>query len=129
VPLFGSPFFSRKYLNRLSIIFPGLLSIDLGINPVTSGVGQDFEKVVQRIRFVLLSLSRLSGRSKLADTVTSYLGAYIPLFNELAERCNTTNDVRKLDKALFSYGAFEKGLFLAALREELGAQRSASLST
>jgi hypothetical protein len=38
------------------------------------------------------------------NSVPSYLHAYCPLFSEIAALCNT-EDLRMVDKALFSYGA------------------------
>jgi hypothetical protein len=51
---------------------------------------------------VKTAIARLLDRPKLPGTVSSYLGSYLPLFKELAERCETS-DFRMLDKALFSY--------------------------
>ena len=59
---------------------------------------------------VKTALARLLARPKLQDTVRSYLDSYIPLFKELADRCET-NDFRMLDKALFSYGALDEVAF------------------
>jgi len=60
---------------------------------------------------VKAAMARLLGQPKLPDTVASYLDSYLPLFNELAEQCETL-DLRMLDKALFSYGALDKRTFL-----------------
>jgi hypothetical protein len=59
---------------------------------------------------VKTALARLLGRPKLPGTVSSYLDSYVPLFKELADRCET-NDFRMLDKALFSYGALDERTF------------------
>ncbi len=56
-------------------------------------------------------MSRLLGLRELENTVPAYLDVYLPLFEELAERC-CTKDVRQVDKALFSFGALERGAFL-----------------
>jgi hypothetical protein len=60
---------------------------------------------------VKTAIARLLGRPELSGNVSSYLESYVPLFMELADCCGTTGDLRKLDKALFSYGALEEGLF------------------
>jgi hypothetical protein len=60
---------------------------------------------------VRTAIARLLGQRELLDTVNVYLGSYLPLFNELAQLCNTTGDLRTLDKALFSYGALPDSLF------------------
>jgi hypothetical protein len=56
---------------------------------------------------VRTAIARLLGQPEPADTVKSYMDSYLPLFRELAGCCET-DDFRKLDKALFSYGAFEQ---------------------
>jgi hypothetical protein len=53
---------------------------------------------------------RLLALPKLPGTVSSYLDSYVPLFEELADCCET-NDFRMLDKALFSYGALDERTF------------------
>ena len=55
---------------------------------------------------VRTAISRL-GCSPVQDTVYWYLNSHCPFFFELAALCETENDLRRLDKALFSYGAFE----------------------
>ena len=55
---------------------------------------------------VKTAISRLLDQPELSGTVRSYLDSYLPLFKELAGHCGT-DDFRMLDKALFSYGAFE----------------------
>ncbi len=59
---------------------------------------------------VRIAISRL-GHSPVQDTVHCYLNSFCPSFFELAVLCGTENDLRRLDKALFSYGAFESILF------------------
>jgi hypothetical protein len=59
---------------------------------------------------VKTAIARLLDRPKLPDTVSSYLDSYLPLFKELADRCET-DDFRMLDKALFSYGALAERTF------------------
>ena len=59
---------------------------------------------------VKTAIARLLGQPELAGTVSSYLDSYLPLFQELAKHCATL-DLRKLDKALFSYGALEERAF------------------
>ena len=59
---------------------------------------------------VKTAIARLLARPELAGTIGSYLDSYIPLFKELAERCETDN-FRMLAKALFSYGALAESTF------------------
>ena len=59
---------------------------------------------------VKTAIARLLNRSELPGAVSSYLDSYLPLFKELADRCET-DDFRMLDKALFSYGALEERTF------------------
>lgn len=47
-------------------------------------------------------MSRLLN-SRVPNTVEWYLDSYCPLFSHIAALCET-QDMRKLDKALFSYG-------------------------
>jgi hypothetical protein len=56
------------------------------------------------------AVSRLLGIPVPPDTITYYLKTYCPLFLEIAALCETA-DLRKLDKALFSYGALDKSAF------------------
>ncbi len=59
---------------------------------------------------VKTAIARLLDHPELPGTVSSYLDSYLPLFKELADRCET-DDFRTLDKALFSYGALEERTF------------------
>jgi hypothetical protein len=59
---------------------------------------------------VRTAIARLLDQPELPGTVSSYLRSYLPLFKDLAERCET-GDFRMLDKALFSYGALDKRSF------------------
>jgi hypothetical protein len=59
---------------------------------------------------VKTAIARLLNHPELPGNVSSYLDSYVPLFKELAECCATL-DFRMLDKALFSYGAFEETTF------------------
>jgi hypothetical protein len=43
---------------------------------------------------------------KVEDSVGWYVDTFISLFAELAETCETQSDLRKLDKALFAFGAY-----------------------
>ena len=56
------------------------------------------------------AISRLLGQPKLPNTADAYSNEYVPRFRELALLCKT-NDFRKLDQALFSYGALGKKYF------------------
>jgi hypothetical protein len=56
---------------------------------------------------VRTAIGRLLGSSVPPYTVRWYLESCCPLFRELAALCETGDDLRNLDKALFSYGAFE----------------------
>jgi hypothetical protein len=56
---------------------------------------------------VKTAIARLLNQAEPADTVSAYADSYLPLFRELASRCET-DDFRMLDKALFSYGALEQ---------------------
>jgi hypothetical protein len=62
---------------------------------------------------VRTAVARLLNSQELPGTVSSYLHSFLPLFKELAAccGCNTVDDLRKLDKALFSYGALESRTF------------------
>lgn len=66
---------------------------------------------------VRVAISRLLGRPQLQDYVSVYMTTFLPIFNELADCCCCTNadDRRKLDKALFAYGAMDGGLSRWAL--------------
>src|ERR1700682_1891342 len=59
---------------------------------------------------VRTAIARLLDHPELPGTISSYLDSYLPLFKELAGRCET-DDLRMLDKALFSYGALEERTF------------------
>ena len=59
---------------------------------------------------VKTAIARLLDHPELPGTVSSYLDSYLPLFKELADRCET-DGFRTLDKALFSYGALEERTF------------------
>lgn len=61
---------------------------------------------------VRIAIARLLAQRELPNTVDAYLNQYIPCFRELAVLCKTT-DFRKLDQALFSYGALDKRIFRA----------------
>jgi hypothetical protein len=56
---------------------------------------------------------RLLNSQKLPGTVSSYLHSFLPFFKELADGCgcDTMDDLRVLDKALFSYDALESRIF------------------
>lgn len=54
---------------------------------------------------VRTEVARLSN-TPVQNTVPYYLNSFCPLFHELADLCDTKDDLRRLDKALFSYGAF-----------------------
>ena len=56
------------------------------------------------------------------NTVNYYQNSFCPLFIELADRCKTRDDLRKLDKALFSYGASAKTIVFEILmiRQQAG---------
>jgi hypothetical protein len=60
-------------------------------------------------RRVRTAVIRLYG-CRVQNTVHWYLDSFCPLFQELAVLCETPNDLRKLDKALFAYGAFRDRL-------------------
>lgn len=59
------------------------------------------------------AIARLLNRPELPTTVKSYLDPFLRLFKELADCCGcaTADDLRTLDKALFSYGALEARMF------------------
>lgn len=57
---------------------------------------------------VRTAIARLCTRSLPPDTVRWYLDSFLPLFSQLANACDTTNDLRVLDKALFTYGSSNK---------------------
>ena len=59
---------------------------------------------------VKTAIARLLDHPELPGTVSSYLDSYLPLFKELADRCEK-DEFRMLDKALFSYGALEERTF------------------
>jgi hypothetical protein len=62
---------------------------------------------------VRTAVARLLNSQQLPATVSSYLKSVLPLFKELADccGCDTLDDLRILDKALFSYGALESRIF------------------
>ena len=60
---------------------------------------------------VRTAIARLLGPPVPPDTVRWYLDSCCPLFSELAALCEQGNDLRILDKALFSYGSFEEITF------------------
>lgn len=56
---------------------------------------------------VRAALTRLCSPAPVADaSPENYLKIYCPLIKEIAVFCGVENEPRKLDKALFSYGAF-----------------------
>ena len=59
------------------------------------------------------AVARLLNKQQLSGTTSSYLHSFLPLFQKLADccGCDTLDDLRMLDKALFSYGALEARLF------------------
>lgn len=57
---------------------------------------------------VRTAIARLSKSSLPPNTVRWYLDSFCPLFLELATLCETGDDLRMLDRALFSYGSSEK---------------------
>jgi hypothetical protein len=63
--------------------------------------GGEYPIFDQRVRTAVARLSN----SSVQNTVLYYLNSLCPLFHELAVLCGTQNDLRRLDKALFSYGA------------------------
>ncbi len=64
--------------------------------------GKEYPIFDSRVR---TAVGRLLGRRKLTDSIPEYLEVYCPLFTRLAEFCGTQEDLRKLDKALFMFGA------------------------
>lgn len=54
---------------------------------------------------VRTAIARLCTRSLPPNSVRWYLDSFLPLFSRLATACDTTNDLRALDKALFAYGS------------------------
>lgn len=60
---------------------------------------------------VRTAIARLLDARELANNIGSYLEAYLPLFRELANCCETMADPRSLDKALFSYGDSGRRLY------------------
>ena len=63
---------------------------------------------------VRTAISRLSNCPVPPYTIRWYLDSYLPLFRDLTDRCETKTNLRRLDKALFSYGAQDKRTFLAS---------------
>jgi hypothetical protein len=64
---------------------------------------------------VRTAVKALSGLSVAGDEVAWYINRFLGYYDELAAACGTPNDLRRLDKALFSYGAFRdsaEGKFL-----------------
>ncbi|HLW43739.1 MAG TPA: hypothetical protein VKS00_04575 [Candidatus Acidoferrales bacterium] len=57
---------------------------------------------------VRTAIARLLDGHLPPNTVRWYLDSFRPLFSELATLCDSTGDLRRLDKALFSYGSSEK---------------------
>lgn len=53
---------------------------------------------------VRVAIARLTG-ARVENTVSWYLETFCPYFVELASHCGTENDLRRLDNALFSFGA------------------------
>jgi len=74
--------------------------------------GAEYPIFDSRVRKALV---RLLGQRELKNEVSAYCDHYIALFSELAAACGT-KDLRKLDKALFSYGALSDGTLLARER-------------
>jgi hypothetical protein len=68
---------------------------------ISGGAYPIFDSRVRR------AMARLLDSSVPPDTVRWYLDSYCPLFLEVAALCDTTDDLRMLDKALFSYGSSE----------------------
>ena len=66
------------------------------LNFLTSGSFPIFDSRVRR------AIKRLS-QTSIPNTVTGYFASYRPTFLEIAECCGT-NHLRKVDRALFSYG-------------------------
>ena len=62
---------------------------------------------------VKTGLARLCGGRELEDDVSTYLTSCVPLVRQLARQCGT-DDIRLIDKALFSYGAMDKRAFISA---------------
>ena len=60
---------------------------------------------------VRTAVARLLNSRKLPNTVEYYSDSFLPLFKGLADCCKTTDDPRKLDRALFTYGALESHTF------------------
>jgi hypothetical protein len=62
---------------------------------------------------VKTAVARLLKSQQLPGTVSTYLHSVLPIFKELADccGCDTMDDLRTLDKALFSYGALEADIF------------------
>jgi hypothetical protein len=57
---------------------------------------------------VKTAFARLLAQPELPSDIQTYLNKVLPLFTDLAEHCGCgTTEYRKLDKALFSYGAYE----------------------
>ena len=57
---------------------------------------------------VRTAIARLLDARLPRPTVRWYLDSFHPLFSELAALCDSTEDLRRFDKALFSYGSSEK---------------------
>jgi hypothetical protein len=64
--------------------------------------GGEYPIFDQRVRTAVARLRN----SPVQNTVPYYLNSFCPLFRELAMLCGLQDDLRSLDKALFSYGAF-----------------------
>jgi hypothetical protein len=60
---------------------------------------------------VRTAVARLLNSQELSYTVEYYSDSFLPLFKGLAGCCETTDDPRKLDRALFTYGALDRALF------------------
>jgi len=65
-------------------------------------IGGKYPILDSRVRAAIAYLCQ----RKVEDTVDWYIDTFLPLFNELAELCETQSDLRKLDKALFAFGAY-----------------------
>jgi len=69
--------------------------------------GQHYPIFDSRVR---TAIARLCARLVPQDTVRWYLDSYCPLFLDIAASCGA-DDLRKVDKALFSYGSWEEPAF------------------
>lgn len=61
-------------------------------------------------KWVRTAIARLCNSRLPPNTTGWYLDSFCPLFSELATLCETEGDLRKLDKALFSYGSSEPSI-------------------